>query len=241
MQRDYQRWYTGRLGRDMGVAVYGHWGTPLLAFPTSGGDEWEMEGQGMVGALAEFIDGGRIKLFTVGSNGDQSFYNKGAHPFHRSWMQRQWDEYIRWEVMPFIHHHCGGLVPIATMGASLGAYHAANTLFKHPDAVRACFALSGLYDLRRFMDGQYDDNFYFNNPIDYIGGMTDPGVMSQISGANLHIATGTGPWEHPSQSYDLSRALSYKGIRHYLDDWGGLGGHDWPYWKHMMREYLRGV
>ena len=61
-------------------AVYGHWGTPLLAFPTSGGDEWEMEGQGMVGALAEFIDGGRIKLFTVGSNGDQSFYNKGAHP-----------------------------------------------------------------------------------------------------------------------------------------------------------------
>ena len=49
MQREYQRWYTGRLGRDMGVVVYGHWGTPLLAFPTSGGDEWEMEGQGMVG------------------------------------------------------------------------------------------------------------------------------------------------------------------------------------------------
>ena len=133
--------------------VYGHWGTPLLAFPTSGGDEWEMEGQGMVGALAEFIDGGRIKLFSVGSNGDQSFYDKGAHPFHRSWMQRQWDEYIRWEVMPFIHHHCGGLLPIATMGASFGAYHAVNTLFKHPDAVRACFAMSGLYDLRRFMDG----------------------------------------------------------------------------------------
>ena len=31
------------------------------------------------------------------------------------------------------------------------------------------------------MDGHYDDNFYFNNPIDYIGGMTDPGMMSQIS------------------------------------------------------------
>ena len=92
----------------MGIVVYGHWGMPLLAFPTSGGDEWELDGQSMVGALAEFIDGGRIKLFTVGSNGDQSFYNKGAHPFHRSWMQRQWDEYIRWEVIPFIHHHCGG-------------------------------------------------------------------------------------------------------------------------------------
>ena len=47
MQREYQRWYTGRLGRDMGVVAYGHWGTPLLAFPTSGGDEWELEGQGI--------------------------------------------------------------------------------------------------------------------------------------------------------------------------------------------------
>ena len=46
------------------------------------------------------------------------------------------DEYIRWEVIPFIHQHSQGLLPIATMGASLGAFHAANTLFKHPDAVK---------------------------------------------------------------------------------------------------------
>ncbi len=241
MQREYHRWYTGRLGRDMGVVVYGHWGMPLLAFPTSGGDELEMEGQGMVAALADYIDAGRIKLFTVGSNGDQSFYNKGAHPLHRSWMQRQWDDYVRAEVIPFIHMHCGGLVAVATMGASLGAYHAANTLLKHPDAVRACFAMSGLYDMRRFMDGFSDDNFYFNNPIDYVGGMTDPGQIAQISSASLHLATGHGPFEHPAQTYDLSRALSHRGISHHLDDWGALGGHDWPYWKHMMREYLKGV
>ena len=154
-------------------------------------------------------------------------------------MQRQWDEYIRWEVIPFIHGHCQGLPAIATMGASLGAYHAANTLFKHPDAVRACFATSGLYDLRRFMDGLYDDDFYFNNPVDYLGGMTDPWQFGQLRGCNIHIATGTGPWEHPSQSYDLSRVLSAKGVPHHLDDWGPLGGHDWPFWKHQMREYLR--
>ena len=241
MQREYHRWYTGRLGRDMGVLVYGHWGMPLLAFPTSGGDEREMEGQGMVAALADYIDGGRVKLFCVGSNGDQSFYDKGAHPLHRSWMQRQWDDYIRAEVIPFIHMHCGGLVAVATMGASLGAYHATNTLLKHPDAVRACFAMSGLYDMRRFMDGFTDDNFYFNNPIDYVGGMNDPGLIAQISSANLHLATGNGPFEHPAHSYALSRALSHRGISHHLDDWGALGGHDWPYWKHMMREYLKGV
>ena len=142
MHTESHQWLTHRLGRPMGIRVYGHWGMPILAFPTSGGDEWELEGQSMVGALSEFIEGGRIKLFCVGSNGDQSFYNKHAHPLHRSWMQKQWDEYIRWEAIPFIHSHCRGLPAILTMGASLGAYHAANTCFKHPDAVRGCFALS---------------------------------------------------------------------------------------------------
>ena len=52
MHRDYHRWYSHRLNRDMGVAVYGHYGMPILAFPTSGGDEWEQEGQGMIGTLA---------------------------------------------------------------------------------------------------------------------------------------------------------------------------------------------
>ena len=238
MHREYHQWHSERLGRDTGVAVYGHWGLPVLTFPTSGGDEWEMERMGLIEAVADHIDAGRAKLFCVGSNADQSFYNRQAHPFHRSWMQRMWDEYIHREVIPFIHSHCQGPVSVATMGMSLGAYHAANTLFKHPHAVRACFALSGLYDMRRFMDGLSDENFYFNNPIDYIGGLTDHRLIASIGRCNIHIATGHGPWEQPAPSYDLSRALSYKGIAHHLDDWGPLGGHDWPYWKHMVWTYL---
>ena len=29
-----------------------------------------------------------------------------------------------------------------------------------------------------------------------------------------------------------------RAIRHYVDDWGPKGGHDWPYWKEMIREYV---
>jgi len=39
MHRDHQRWYSHRLNRDMGVAIYGNYGAPILAFPTSCGDE----------------------------------------------------------------------------------------------------------------------------------------------------------------------------------------------------------
>ena len=106
IKREYHRWYSSRLGHDMVVLSYGHWGAPLLSFPTSGGDEWEYENQGIVETLGQFIDGGRMKFISVGQVSGESFYNKGAHPFHRSYVQAQYDAYIRFEVVPFIWDSC---------------------------------------------------------------------------------------------------------------------------------------
>ena len=52
MNREYHHWWSHRVGMEMGVVVYGHYGMPLVGFPTSAGDEWELENQGMIGALA---------------------------------------------------------------------------------------------------------------------------------------------------------------------------------------------
>ena len=224
----------------MGVVVYGHWGTPALVFPTSGGDEWEFERQSVVGALAHLIEQGRVKLYCVNINHRDSFANRGAHPLHRSWMQEQYARYIRQEVVPLIWNDCQAPgLGITTIGASLGAYHAANVLFKFPDVIKRCFALSGVYDMKRFMDGAYDDHFYFNNPVDYLANLSDAWSLGHLASCDIHIATGSGPWEKSEESYRLSGVLAARGIRHHLDDWGGLGGHDWPYWKHQLREYLR--
>jgi esterase/lipase superfamily enzyme len=223
----------------MGLVVYGHWGPPMIMFPTSGGDEEEYERQSLIAAIAEFIDAGRVKAFCVNTNHRDSFASHGAHPFHRSWMQRQYDEYIRREVVPFVRHHCQSPdIPIWTMGASLGAYHAVNTLFKYPDVVKRCYALSGVYDMRRSMDGAYDENFYFNNPVDYLANLSDPWAIGHLRTCDIHIATGSGPWERSEESYRLSAVLNSRGVFHHLDDWGQQGGHDWPYWKHQMKEYL---
>ncbi len=239
MQRERHGWYSTRLGRQMGIVAYGHWGAPLLAFPTSGGNAWEMEHQGMIAALDAFLDAGRVKIFTLDSANAESWYNKSAHPFHRSYVQTQYDAYVRWEAIPFVQEHCRtpGLA-VATMGASLGAYHAANSLFKHPDVVTRCFALSGVYDMRRFMDGLYDENFYFNNPLDYLERLTDPTILARLASCEIYLVTGTGPWEDRGPSYALADLLRRKGIPCHLDDWGPDGGHDWPYWKNQMREYV---
>jgi esterase/lipase superfamily enzyme len=239
MKREYHRWYSSRIGWDMGVVVYDHYGQPLIGFPTSAGDEWELENQGMIGALADFIEAGKVKVFSINSINGASFYNKSAHPFHRSWMQSRFDAYLRDELVPFIYDNCQSPgIWISTMGSSFGAYHAANSLFKHPDVIKRCFAMSGVYDLKNFMDGMYDDNFYFNNPVDYLQNLSDGWAYHHLASCDIHLVTGTGEWERPAPTYRLSDILRHKGIRHSLDDWGPQGGHDWPYWKSEMREYI---
>jgi esterase/lipase superfamily enzyme len=239
MNQEHHRWFTHRLGREMAVRVYGHYGSPLLVFPTSGGDEREYEGQGMIEALAHHIDGGRVKVFCINSVNNQSWYDKQAHPRHRSYVQAMYDAYVAFEVAPFIHDHCRtGGIAITTTGASFGAYHAANTVLKHPDVFKRCLALSGVYDIRKFMDGDYDDNFYFNNPVDYVASLNDDYYLGHLQHSDIHLVTGTGPYEDSGPTYRLSEVLSARGIPHSVDNWGPDGGHDWPFWKRQMDIYV---
>ena len=151
----------------MGVAVFGHWGPPLLAFPTSHGDQWELQRQGLLDAIADFIDAGRVKVFCVGSNNHDSFLNKGAHPFHRSWRQRMFDEYIRHEVVPFVHTRCQTPeIPITTWGASLGAYHAVNTLLRYPQVRKALEGLAGRITADAMREMNYAADAEKQNPAD---------------------------------------------------------------------------
>ena len=239
MHIDHRYWHSPRLEHDMGLAIFGHWGLPMLAFPTSHGDEWELQRNGLIEAMADHINAGRLKVFCVASNNHESFLNNGAHPFHRSWRQRLFDEYILDEVVPFIYASCQTPgIPITTMGASMGAYHAANSLFRYPHMFKRCYALSGVFDLRRYMDGMYDDNFYFHNPVDYMKNLDDRWALGQLASCEIRLVTGSGPWENSGFSYEMSGILARKGIKHHLDDWGPRGGHDWPYWREQMREYL---
>ena len=37
MRRDYHKWYSPELGREMELLVFGHDGLPVIVFPTSQG------------------------------------------------------------------------------------------------------------------------------------------------------------------------------------------------------------
>jgi esterase/lipase superfamily enzyme len=240
MKKEHYSWHSPILGITMPIVVYGHYGAPLLMFPTAAADCEEYERFGLVGAVAHHIDAGRVKLYSIDSINRHSWMNKEIHPAERARRQALFDSYIYQEVAPFIEDNCRTPgIGIGTTGASFGAYHALNSLLKHPDRFKWTIAMSGSYDVKSFADGYYDDNVYFNNPVDYMQNLSDSWIMDRIRGCNITIATSTGQWENPEFSRRMSQILWDKGIVHQLDVWGPEWPHDWPTWRAMLDVYIR--
>ena len=85
MNREYHKWYSNRLGRDMEMLVFGHAGLPVMVFPTSGGRFFEFEDRDMIGAVAGRVEQGDLQFFCVDSIDMESWYNRdvpraGASP-----------------------------------------------------------------------------------------------------------------------------------------------------------------
>ena len=78
MDVSYHKGQARNLGRDMEYKRYGHAGRPVVVFPTSQGRFYQFEDSGGVGALTEFIDTGRIQLFTVDGIDSESFFDRGG-------------------------------------------------------------------------------------------------------------------------------------------------------------------
>jgi esterase/lipase superfamily enzyme len=151
----------------------------------------------------------------------------------------RYDRYITDEVLPLIRNECGEEARPITTGASLGAFLSANEYFKHPDLFRGVIALSGSYDIRSYLDGYYDDNVFFNNPVDYLAGLNDDHFLPILRKADsIYIISGQGDYEDPKRSQQLSDILKGKGIPHTLDLWGADVNHDWPWWRKMLPHVL---
>lgn len=236
MHREYLKWWSSRLERDMELLIFGHSGTPLLVFPSSMGRFYEWEDFGMVDRLREPIENGQNQLFCVDSVDAESFYNHAVAPFVRIMRYRQYESYILQEVIPFIHHRAHQNFIIAS-GASFGAYHAANLVFKYPGLFGKLIAMSGSYDLKPFFAGFYDENVYFNNPVDYLPGITDHDYLEAIRRNHLIFTTGDHDMCRDA-AYRIYEILQQKSIPATLDVWQNGTGHDWPWWREMIRKHL---
>lgn len=239
MKREIHSWHSPSLNKEMQVAVYGHYGMPLLLFPTAGADFLEYERFDLIRSIEPIVEEGKFKVYSINSINNESWLNNAIYPPHKSLRHGQYNQYVIEEIIPFIFNDCHGKVPIITAGASLGAYHAANIFFRNPSVFRGTVAMSGVYDLKYYTKGYYDDHVYFNSPIDFLPNSNDETYLNQMrDNMGIVIASGQGDFEDPSSSIRLSEILNSKGIMHWLDLWGYDVKHDWPTWRDMLPYFL---
>lgn len=231
MQEQLINFYSHHLGRDIDMLVFGDRGYPVILFPTTMGRYYENKDFGLVGSASWFVEQGLIQIYCPDSINSESWYNRSIHPTHKVANHVQYDRFLSEELVPQLQMK-SPTHKIVVAGPSFGGYHAANFAFRHPNQVSHLFSMSGAFDIKTFMDGHYDENVYFNNPVDYMPSANDPNLWG------MKIILGTSEWDiclEPNQR--MSGILHSKGIDHWLDV-RGWEKHDWPLWREMFPHYL---
>lgn len=237
MHREYHRWYSPSLGRDMELLIFGHSGARMLVFPTSMGRFYEWEDRGMPYTLGDQIGRGDLQMICVDSVDKSSWYARWKHPEYRARRQTAYENYLLNEVLP-LSWQINQTPFLITTGASFGAYHAINFALRYPQWVGRAIGLSGVYDISPWADGYTGGEVYFHNPVAYIANEHDHGRLQAIRSVDLIMTTGR---DDPlrSENENFSHILWQKNIWHALRIWDGWA-HDWPYWQQMIRHYVGG-
>lgn len=242
MKREYHKWFSDSLQRDMELLSFGDSGANMIVFPTRVGRFFDYENWGLIRSLEDKINSGYFRLVCLDSIDEESFYCNWNNPLDRIHRHQQYENYILKEVLPFVQTTNNSPYTISH-GCSLGAYHAMNIALRHPDKFNKIVALSGRYDLtadtgshRNLFDGHYDENIYFHMPLHYISGMEDPHILDQIRKLEIIFTIGRED-QFLSNNQAFSNLLWAKSIHHQFIIWEEEA-HRARYWRKMVRHYL---
>ena len=194
MRTDELTHYSQALGKDMHMMIYGHAGTPFLAFPTQDAMCRQLEEFGMVDQIRDYIEDGRIQLFVVDTVDAESWSLRNGDAARRAERQEQYFRYITDQAVPLLRERNGGL-PF-TMGMSMGADHAAITFLRRPDLFSGMLALSGVYDAGYFFGGFMNSVLYGNSPERFLPNMPpDHPYIGLYNRKKIIFCVGQGAWE----------------------------------------------
>lgn len=242
MNREYHRWYSPRLHREMELLVFGHAGAKVLMFPTRDGRFFEYEQLGVVASLASKIEAGHLQLYCVEGLASETFYAFGRHPADRLWRHIAFEDYILNEVLPLMADKNGHDCTIV-QGCSLGAFQAASLAFRHPHLFRKLVAFSGRYDLTLqvetfgdLFDGYYDDNVFFHMPSHFLPGLDHDWRLDRLRQMDIILTIG-GADPFLDNNRHLSSVLAAKGVRHQMHVWDGRA-HRAGVWRQMAPIYI---
>ena len=230
-------WHSDRIQGAVTLARWGHFGTPVLLFPTAGGEAEEHERMGTIAALWPLIEAGRIKVYSPDSVAGRAMAANWGSWEYRCWLLDRYEQMIAAEVVPAIHADCDGPQEIVAAGASIGAFKAVACLCRFPWAFRAAIGMSGTYDLEQLFGMRGTEHYYFAAPLSFLPDL-DGALLDLLRARFVLLTHGEGRWEEPEQSWRMAGILGAKGVPNRVDTWGPEWDHDWPTWRQMLPRYL---
>lgn len=232
------------IDRGMHIISYGHYGRPVLVFPSEAGRAWDFESNGMVSAVADLVNDGRIKLYCVDSLDADTWSDKGLPIEERALRHEVYTRWLTHTVVPHIHADTAAGAELITTGCSMGAYHAVHFAFQRADLAPLAIGLSGNYDVMTWRSwGERGDATYFANPTDYVPNLHGDHLEWLRKQLSILLVVGQGAWEtHPTGSLPstvkFAQLVQEKGIRCELDLWGYDVSHDWEWWQQQLAHHL---
>ncbi len=233
-----ERWYSSRVESDVTVVRWGHYGRPVIIFPTAGGDAEEIERMLVIDVLGELIEAGRIKVYSCDSIAGYAMVRGDGDPRYRAALINGFHRFVREEMIPAIWSDCRSPeAEVIVTGASIGAFNALAVLCRFPEVVSHAVGMSGTYDLEQFLGPDAGEDLFFATPLYFLPGLDGP-TLERLRHRYAILACGEGRWEAIDQSWQLAEVLGSKGIPNRVDPWGPQYDHDWPTWREMLPHYL---
>lgn len=213
-----------------------------MFFPPRIGRFYDYENWGVVEALRHPLEQGWLQLFCVDSVDQESFYCFWCQPRGRIERHLKYEQYIIQEVLPLTRQKNPNPF-MMSVGCSLGAYHAINIAFRHPQYFGKVVGMSGRYDLTlstgifsNLLDGYYDEDVYFNTPCHYLPHVHDSYYLDELRRLDVTLVIGRED-VFQENNQRLSQILWEKGIWHALHLWDGEA-HKAYHWRKMVQLYL---
>lgn len=229
------------MGRKVHLWAYGHFGPPVIVFPSAAGFAHEWDRQGMIEVLAPLIHGGRVKLYCPESNVSQVWTDKDSPIGVRMQRHHAYERFVLDTLVPFVRDDCRWPdAPMIAVGCSLGGTYAALFALKYPEIFRRVLCMSGRY-LTTALVGRHDHpDLYFNNPLAFVPGLHGEALERVRRNTHLTLVCGRGAYEEGciEETIALGRLLQEKRIPSHTDIWGYDSRHDWDWWQRQVVLHL---
>lgn len=207
-----------------------------MVFPTSKGRFYQWEDFHMLEALSEPLHRGWLQLFCLDSIDELSWYNFDIHQREQLDWHLAYHDYLTTDFLPRLREINKTPYLIAT-GASFGGFHAVNFGLLFPQHVQRVVAMSGEYEMGKYLEGYYDDDVLQHSPLDYLRSLTPETLKPGQRQVEFVLATGR--WDFCLQpTLELAREMERLEIPHRCHVWNEPGIHDWPLWREQVKHYL---